>query len=97
MAFFVGACIAAVIGFLVAQDANSRGMSGVGWGLGTFLLCIVFLPLYLLVRRPPLAAYQAPGGNLFPAPGAPVLCPTCGKYHEGYAAYCPHCGAAQFR
>lgn len=27
-------------------------MSGFGWGLFTFLFCIVTIPLYLIVRKP---------------------------------------------
>jgi len=35
--FFIGLCIAAVVGFLVGQDAAKRGMSAWGWGLFVFL------------------------------------------------------------
>ena len=93
MGFFIGLCIAAVAGVLVAKDANGRGMNGVGWGLGTFLLCIVFLPLYLIVRRPSISSAI----SLIPAAHSirPVLCPSCGKYFEGAAAFCPLCGARQ--
>ena len=52
MEFFLGLAIAAVIGFLIGQDAEARGMSGIGWGLFTFLLCIVAVPVYLIVRKP---------------------------------------------
>lgn len=48
----VGVVIAAVIGYLVAKDANSRGMNGLVWGICTFLFCIVALPLYLIMRKP---------------------------------------------
>ena len=48
----VGLIIAAIIGVLIAKDANSRGMNGAGWGIFVFLICIVALPLYLVVRKP---------------------------------------------
>jgi len=48
----IGVVIAAAIAVFVAKDANSRGMSGIGWGIFTFLLCIVALPVYLVVRKP---------------------------------------------
>ena len=48
----VGLIIAAIIGVLIAKDANSRGMNGSGWGIFVFLICIVALPIYLVVRKP---------------------------------------------
>ena len=44
--------IGAIIGVLIAKDANSRGMNGTGWGIFVFLICIVALPIYLIVRKP---------------------------------------------
>ena len=54
MEIFIGLIIAAIIGVIIAKDASARGMSGVGWGLFTFLICIVAIPIYLIVRRPRL-------------------------------------------
>ncbi len=48
----IGIIIAAVIAVLIAKDANGRGMSGLGWGIFTFLLCIIAVPIYLVVRKP---------------------------------------------
>jgi zinc-ribbon domain len=99
--FFFGFVIVVILAIFVAQDANKRGMNGVLWGLGTALLCIVFLPLYLIMRRPLLMAPPPPGypGTGYtpppPAGGQNRLCPACGKYHEGTAQFCPHCGAPQ--
>jgi F0F1-type ATP synthase assembly protein I len=50
--FIVGLIVAAIIGVLIAKDANSRGMNGSGWGIFVFLICIVALPIYLIVRKP---------------------------------------------
>ena len=47
-----GLIIAVVIAVLIGKDANSRGMSGIGWGIFTFLICIVAVPIYLIVRKP---------------------------------------------
>ena len=52
----IGLIIAAAIAFFVYKDAESRGMSGIGWGLFTFLLCIIALPVYLIVRKPKTGA-----------------------------------------
>jgi len=51
----IGLVIAALIAFWVASDAKKRGMNGIGWGIGVFLICIIFLPIYLIVRKPLLA------------------------------------------
>jgi hypothetical protein len=104
--FFIGFAIVLILAIFVAQDANKRGMSGVGWGIGTFLLCIVFLPLYLIVRKPLLMPPPPPGypGAGYPGPvnpgvqpGGQRACPACGKFHDGTAQFCPHCGAPQPR
>ena len=44
--------IAAVVAVIIAKDANSREMNGLGWGVFTFLVCIVAIPVYLIVRKP---------------------------------------------
>jgi len=48
----IGILIAAAIAFWVYRDAESRGMSGIGWGIFTFLLCIIALPVDLIIRKP---------------------------------------------
>lgn len=50
-----GLIIAAIIGVLIGKDAKARGMSGIGWGLFSFLICIVAVPIYLIVRKPRIA------------------------------------------
>ena len=49
-----GIIIAMVIGFLIGKDAEARGMSGLGWGVFSFLTCIIAVPIYLVVRKPRL-------------------------------------------
>jgi len=52
MEIIIGLIISAVVAVLIAKDAESRGMNGLGWGIFTFLLCIVAIPVYLVVRKP---------------------------------------------
>lgn len=52
MEVFFGLIIAAVVAVIIAKDANSRGMNGLGWGIFTFLICIIAIPVYLIVRKP---------------------------------------------
>ena len=52
MEMVFGLIIAAVVGVIIAKDANNRGMNGLGWGIFTFLICIVAIPIYLIVRKP---------------------------------------------
>lgn len=54
MEVLFGLVIAAIVGVLIGKDAASRGMSGVGWGLFSFLICIIAVPIYLVVRKPRL-------------------------------------------
>ncbi|HYP04993.1 MAG TPA: hypothetical protein VER03_02060 [Bryobacteraceae bacterium] len=102
--FCFGLIVAGVIGIVVAKDANSRGMEGTAWGLGVFLLCIVFLPLYLVVRKPPLdrqtalancgqAVYAAPPALAPDAVQRPRFCSNCGTSLPAAGRFCPGCGA----
>jgi MFS family permease len=85
----IGLIIAAVVAAFVANDASKRGMNAVGWCFGVFLLLIVFLPLYLLVRTPLLPQYQPE----FPQSQPPAkLCRNCGKYSTYNARFCTECG-----
>lgn len=49
-----GLAVAVVVGVIIGKDASARGMNGAGWGIFTFLICIVAVPIYLIVRRPRL-------------------------------------------
>ena len=51
---FIGLVIAIVIGVLIGKDAAARGMSGIGWGIFSFVICIVAVPIYIVVRKPRL-------------------------------------------
>jgi hypothetical protein len=52
--WIVGLIIAVVVAILIGKDASARGMSGVGWGIFTFFICIIAVPIYLVVRKPRL-------------------------------------------
>jgi hypothetical protein len=98
--FLFGLLIALIVAAFVARDANRRGMSGVGWFIGVACFLIIFLPLYLIVRKPLLPQYQGqlpppPTGVLPPMTGTSNLCMHCGKYYAGPARYCPICGKPQ--
>lgn len=41
-----------IIGIFIGIDAKKRGMSGFLWGTFTFLLLIVAIPFYLIVKKP---------------------------------------------
>lgn len=75
----IGLAIAAAIAFFVYTDAKKRGMNAILWAIGTLLLCIVFLPLYLIMRKPV--------GYVRPLPGTPPplpLPPTYATPPQGY-------------
>jgi 4-amino-4-deoxy-L-arabinose transferase-like glycosyltransferase len=59
----VGVVIALIIALLVRKDAKSRGMKAAGWAVGVFLMMIVFLPLYFIMRKPRLDALSPEEGE----------------------------------
>jgi hypothetical protein len=58
----LGLIIAACAGVAIGMDASKRGMNAALWGIGVFLLLIVFLPIYFIVRKPLLSAQGGMGG-----------------------------------
>lgn len=98
-AYLIGYVIAAAIAAWVYSDAKKRGMNAVGWAIGVFLVCIVCLPLYLILRKPLLTAGMPgmPPGTFVtqlppsyippPAPGATFAPPPAAPGH-----FCGQCG-----
>ena len=89
----VGIFVAAAIAVWVRMDARKRGLSAgaaTGWGIGVFLLLIVFLPLYLWMRRDFSSAKS--GATKSAAPIAGVPCRYCGYENTGDPDYCGKCG-----
>jgi uncharacterized membrane protein len=52
MASLIGLIIACIVAYFVYGDAKARGMNAAGWSIGVLALMILFLPLYLIVRKP---------------------------------------------
>ncbi len=85
-----GLLIAAIVSYFVLQDAaalRNKEISVLGdsrihpqlWGVGVFLLLIVFLPAYFFVRTSHRALLVRP-------------CPACRVAISKKARVCPHCG-----
>lgn len=49
--FVVGLGLALIVAVLIGKDAESRGMSGFGWGAFTFLCMLIAVPIYVIVRK----------------------------------------------
>lgn len=54
--------VSAVLAAIVGYDAAKRNANAFGWGIGTFLLAVIFMPLYY-AKRPLLAGEVREGGT----------------------------------
>lgn len=78
----IGVVIAAGVAAWVYSDALARkARHPILWGLGTFLLLIVVLPAWLIMR-PPTEARRSEAGR----------CPWCEASLPPSAKYCSECG-----
>lgn len=78
LAFAFAFAFVAVVTIAVGIDASHRGMHAGAWAAGVFLLLIVFLPLYLIVRKPRVPASR--------------VCPACGEDVRRGLTVCEACG-----
>jgi hypothetical protein len=58
-----GILIALLIAVAVYNDAKPRGMEALPWAAGVFLLMIIFLPLYFILRKPKMAEDEIDNRN----------------------------------
>ena len=63
---FIGLIIAALVGVFIGKDAAKRGMNAWGWGIFTFLIMIIALPIYFITRKP--IQDEAPDVDTFAEP-----------------------------
>ena len=80
----IGLLLAAAVAVWVYVDAKKRGykmLPAVGWMMGVFLLMIVVLPIYLIMRTKQVKHVEIL-----------TSCKYCGKYYESTPLYCPNCG-----
>lgn len=82
-----------LVALWVFYDAQKRGFTltqSILWAIGVFFLLIVFLPLYLIVRRRRGELWARGERRSFSS--TQKLCFYCGKPYQNDPNYCPHCG-----
>ena len=87
MYLLIGIIIPLLVAWWVASDATKRGYSKgavIGWFLGVWLILIVFLPLYFILRPK--------SRRLMDRSEGPFVCPYCGSLYPEKVTYCPYCG-----
>ncbi len=86
----ISAIIPLLVAWWVSSDAAKRGYSKsaiIGWFLGVWLLLIVFLPLYFILRsKTPKSPHADKEEKIT------KVCPYCGKLYQGKPHFCPYCG-----
>ncbi len=78
------------IGVWVYRDAESRGMSGALWLIISFLLSIVGLIIYLIVRKDKVST----GSSAVRSPTT-RYCQYCGNSLPSNTKFCANCGREQ--
>lgn len=76
-----------LIAWWVASDAKKRGYSQsaiIGWFLGVWMILIIFLPLYFILRSKPSRQTSLTKGT--------YVCPHCGNLYQEKVPFCPYCG-----
>ncbi|MCX7780344.1 MAG: zinc ribbon domain-containing protein [Negativicutes bacterium] len=95
---FVFLAIAAIAGYWVYSDSRSRGHefgSTLLWTLGTLVMPLVFLPLYLLLGRKTSMPSSRRDADIIDVEATPVeetsRCPMCAGRVKDEFKVCPYC------
>lgn len=87
LAFFIMTGIAHYVG----KDAVKRGMSYWPWALFVFFCFIIAFPIYLISRKPLLAASKETNQTTVSSE-ATKKCPDCAELVKLEASKCRYCG-----
>lgn len=85
--FWIALIIPLLIAWWVASDASKRGYNKkavIAWFLEVWLMLIIFLPLYFILKSKPAGSIRSSKG--------PHVCPYCGNLYQEKALFCPYCG-----
>lgn len=91
--------IGILAGFFVYNDARGRGkdfFSALLWGVGSAVMPIVMIPLYLFIgRKPSLEGRKDPKDDIIDIEATVVEdlihCPMCGRKVKEDFVTCPYC------
>lgn len=92
--FWIALIIPLLIAWWVASDASKRGYNKgavIAWFLGVWLMLIIFLPLYFILRSKPAGSIISSKRPYVSSKG-PYVCPYCGNLYHEKASFCPYCG-----
>ncbi len=84
-----------IIAWWVASDAKKRGYNQgaiVAWFLGVWLVLIVFLPLYFILRPKSTILRPKSMGQQIRSTRGTYVCPYCGNLYQEKVPFCPYCG-----
>lgn len=93
---YIGLAIAAFAAYWVYNDAKGRGLGSTTallWSLGTLVMLIIFLPLYLVFGRRSVPARRTePAIDIEGVPVEELMyCPMCGSKVKEDFKVCPYC------
>ncbi len=91
---YIAIIIPLLIAWWVASDAKKRGYSQgaiVAWFLGVWLVLIIFLPLYFILRPKSTILRPKSMGQTRSTSGT-YVCPYCGNLYQEKVPFCPYCG-----
>lgn len=91
---YIAIIIPLIVAWWVASDAKKRGYSQgaiVAWFLGVWMVLIIFLPLYFILRPNSIILRPKSTGQISSAKGT-YVCPYCGNLYQEKVPFCPYCG-----